>query len=427
MSATSFAAGGRDELAVATKLMAARTRLILDKPFIGALVMHLALARCEQCASIATDARVLYFNPAYIAALSLAQVEFVLAHEAMHCALGHFARRAHRVRERWDIACDHAVNLLLLDEGLVAPSGALADPAYRGLSAEEIYPLIGADTAASTLDEHHFADGRISDGSSARAAPAAAHGRDGTGVSGAAQDAPSAERWSDAGAYGRRNPVTGNTGMSGIAKDAEELVQQWRMRWAAAAQQALQSGRLPGSWQRLLKQQIAPQLSWRALLARYLLALARDDYSFQRPARREGEALLPRLSSSLLEVVVVLDTSGSIGADELAQFGAEIDALKAEVRARVTIHACDSGLAPEGPWIFEPWQRVELPARIAGGGGTSFAPVFEWIAQQGARPDALVYFTDAEGEFPPHAPAYPVLWIVKGRAPVPWGERIQLN
>jgi predicted metal-dependent peptidase len=43
------------------------------------------------------------------------------------------------------------------------------------------------------------------------------------------------------------------------------------------------------------------------------------------------------------------------------------------------------------------------------------------------RPDLLVYFTDGEGEFPPAAPPYPVIWLVKGPASVPWGERIQLN
>ena len=42
-------------------------------------------------------------------------------------------------------------------------------------------------------------------------------------------------------------------------------------------------------------------------------------------------------------------------------------------------------------------------------------------------PDLLVYFTDAEGEFPEQMPMYPVIWLVKGKAPVPWGQRIQLN
>ena len=131
-----------------TKLSAARTRLILEHPFIGALVMHLPLeaASARWCNTVATDARAFYFNPAYVAQLDLAQAQFVLAHEALHCALGHFARRAHRTVHRWDVACDHAVNLLLVDEGLKPPPGALLNTKFRGLSAEEIYPLLPPDT-----------------------------------------------------------------------------------------------------------------------------------------------------------------------------------------------------------------------------------------------------------------------------------------
>jgi predicted metal-dependent peptidase len=124
---------------------------------------------------------------------------------------------------------------------------------------------------------------------------------------------------------------------------------------------------------------------------------------------------------------VALDTSGSIGAQGLAEFLYEIDALKAQVRARVTLLACDTGLAAGGPWQFEPWESLELPARLAGGGGTRFTPVFEWVEHQLAAPDALLYFTDALGEFPRLAPDYPVLWLVQGAAPVPFGERVQLN
>jgi predicted metal-dependent peptidase len=39
----------------------------------------------------------------------------------------------------------------------------------------------------------------------------------------------------------------------------------------------------------------------------------------------------------------------------------------------------------------------------------------------------LVYFTDAEGDFPKAPPNYPVIWLVKGKGAVPWGERVQLN
>lgn len=115
------------------------------------------------------------------------------------------------------------------------------------------------------------------------------------------------------------------------------------------------------------------------------------------------------------------------GDEELAQFAAEVDALKGQVRARVTLHACDERLDPTGPWVYQPWEPIALPRGLGGGGGTRFSPVFDWIADAKVRPDLSLYFTDAEGEFPRHPPEYPVVWLVKGRAKVPWGERIQLN
>ena len=67
---------------IETKLAAARTRLILDKPFLGALVMRLPMeqASAEWCKTTATDAKTFYYNRAYINDLSLAQTQFILAH-----------------------------------------------------------------------------------------------------------------------------------------------------------------------------------------------------------------------------------------------------------------------------------------------------------------------------------------------------------
>jgi len=64
---------------------------------------------------------------------------------------------------------------------------------------------------------------------------------------------------------------------------------------------------------------------------------------------------------------------------------------------------------------------------LIGGGGTSFKPVFEYVDRVLQSPDLLVYFSDAEDEFPQSMPAYPVIWLVKGKQKVPWGQRIQLN
>jgi predicted metal-dependent peptidase len=97
------------------------------------------------------------------------------------------------------------------------------------------------------------------------------------------------------------------------------------------------------------------------------------------------------------------------------------------MRARIVLHACDAALANDGPWVFEPWEEISMPHEFVGGGGTSFAPPFDWAETQDIRPDMLIYFTDAKGEFPESEPGFPVLWLVKGKEPVPWGMRIQLN
>ena len=127
---TDTAAAVVDTEAVETKLASARTRLILDKPFLGALVLRLPMraASDDWCPTTATDARTFYYNPSYIDALSLDETQFMLAHEALHCALSHFARRQHRIKHRWDLACDYAINPLLIDDGLRPPPNALPNP-----------------------------------------------------------------------------------------------------------------------------------------------------------------------------------------------------------------------------------------------------------------------------------------------------------
>jgi predicted metal-dependent peptidase len=429
---------------IETKLSAARTRLILDKPFLGALVMHLPLKTAEWCATTATDARGFYYNPQFIDGLNLSQTQFMLAHEALHCALGHFNRRSHRTKRRWDVACDHAVNLMLAAEGLKAPPGALMNPLYQHLTAEEIYPFIQAEPSEEPIDDHLF-DGDSSgdeqgagagDNELSQTGANRGENQDGKSKKEKEKQAESEQgrqpdKQDEQGGMGDAQEREENQGAEKptepSASDKEELANQWRQRLASAAQQARQAGKLGDSWLRLVDELIQPKQPWRMLLARYMMSVAHDDYSFQRQSRREGDAMLPSLYSGQANIVVALDTSGSINDQEIREFVSEVDSLKGQIRARVVLHACDERLAPAGPWLYESWEPVNPPQEISGGGGTDFRPIFDWIERDHLRPDLIVYFTDAEGEFPSHEPPYPVIWLVKGKAPVPWGQRIQLN
>ena len=403
---------------VETKLSAACTRLILDRPFLGALVLRMPMKPADPkwCATIGTDARHLYYNPDYIDSLSLEQTQFALAHEALHCALSHFARREHRNAQRWDVACDLAINPILIKEGMTAVPGALYNIGYEGMMAEEIYPLVKENNEEQTHDQHLYGKENKSTQQQQEGSDSQPHEQDsdsqqsaggGNGGEGEEQAAAEPDSLSDA--------------------EKEQLSIQWRQRMAGAAQQAMQAGKLAGSLRKLVDHLLQPQLPWRMLLARYMTASSRDDYSYMRPSRREGDAIFPSLRSAQTDIVVVLDTSGSIKQAEMQEFVSEIDAIKGQVRARITLHACDAALSKEVPWVFEPWEEFELPGNMRGGGGTRFTPVFEQLDEQGDSPDLLLYFTDAEGEFPKLEPRFPVIWLVKGRGKVPWGQRIQLN
>jgi len=359
--------------------------------------------------------------------------------------LGHFARRGHRVQRMWDLACDFAINPLLLDQGLKPPLGAQVLDQYRGMSAEEIYPCIN-DTQDSEMFDQHVWDGDeggqggsgVADtqgqagGDAGADAPqrqgAQAPGADPPDAQGAvpppsspAEDSPAAA----AGSELSRPPDALNE------QQKEDLQGQWQRHMTAAAQRAREAGKLSGALARLCEQALAPQVSWRAALAHHLSQTARDDYSWQRPSRRSsgaaGEPLFASLRSHSGDIYVALDTSGSISEADLAQFVGELNAIKGTLPVRLTLFACDAQLAPDAPWVTEPWEEFRLPRVFAGGGGTAFAPVFDWIARAGVQPDALVYFTDAQGDMGRTPPNYPVLWLVKGQACVPWGRRIQLN
>ena len=383
------------------KLQAARTRLLLERPFLGTLLLHLPLvaAQAGSCRTLATDARNIHYSETYVASAAATELQFMLAHEVLHCALQHLFRRRHRARAVWDAACDHTVNQLLVSDGFKAPSAALLDDRFIGLAAEEIYPLLNPAFVEPTIDAHLYQGaGDVS--------------------------------FTVLGANTSENAFAAATDVCAASLDRSQeqsLAQLWQQRVVGAAQQALASGRMSMLWQTEFQRHTHARLPWRALLARFLSANARHDFSFQRISRRSEDVLLPSLAHPNARIVVALDISGSINRPEIQEFVDEVDALKSQLRVHVSVHACDVRLHTGGPWEFAEWQSLQLPEDLGGSGGTRFTPVFAWLDDAAIKPDCLIYFTDALGEFPSAAPDYPVMWLVKGNGKVPWGERIQLD
>jgi predicted metal-dependent peptidase len=352
------------------KLRKARTQLVLDHPFFGTLACYLEPREDREADTLSTDGRDLRYNPIFVRRASMEQLRFAIAHVVQHLALDHFGRRQGRRRQVWDLAADHAANLLLAQFGVAVPPGVDSpfDPAYSGKPAEEIFSLLARD-----WPRH--------------------------------RDTP---RFDD-------HPTE-------LAADPE-LRSRWKERTARTSEMLRRQGLLPGAIDAALRAAREPRVDWRRILLRFILQTARFDYSYARCNRRYASQGLyvPGLKCERIEdLVVALDTSASISDDQLSGFLGEVGFIASQAGASWKLVTCDSAIQD----IFDGSDVDPARIRLRGRGGTSFRPVFEWIERHRLRPAALVYLTDAEGEFPGRAPGYPVLWALTGPHPVPFGESL---
>ncbi|MCJ2163371.1 MULTISPECIES: VWA-like domain-containing protein [unclassified Pseudodesulfovibrio] len=431
---------------VRKKILKARTGLLLEHPFFGSLCLRMEPQEDHRCATAWTDGRTLAYNPRYVANLKDRQVQGLMAHTIMHPACQHHVRRMGRDPATWNMACDYAINWILLDAGLDLPPKYLDNPAYHGKSADEIYVALcgdhGGEERPSISKEQGEADGEIdADEMDAQAGEGedpgdtsesddGEVGGDGLVEEGSAGDDPGDEGGDQTGDPGGSGEVRDSeeAGLGGATDDASSD-EQWELALAQAAQQARDIGELPGGLERLVNDVLNPKLDWRELLSRYISDRARDDYSWAPPNKRflHMDIILPSLSHQKLpEVVLALDTSGSVTAQEMEQFAAEVSGVLDAFDTTIHVVYCDSRVSGS-----DSFGRADLPLSLnpEGGGGTDYRPVFRWVDEQGIDPACLVYLTDMECvHFPEHEPEYPVLWaqVGEGGKVPPFGDIMEI-
>jgi hypothetical protein len=201
----------------------------------------------------------------------------------------------------------------------------------------------------------------------------------------------------------------------------------WKRRVIAAATAARLRGTLPAAMVRPLEHLLEPVCPWQEILAQFVHALFRNDYRFLPPNRRflASGIYLPSVRGEHIDLVVAIDTSGSISGEILRRFGSEMRGILLSVPS-YTVHllACDAAIAVEQ--TFESEEPFEIP-ELKGGGGTDFRPVFERVASEGWDVDLLVYMTDAQGRFPDKPPEYDVLWLLSESGEVPFGHKLLME
>jgi len=447
------------------KLIRARTAMIIERPFFGALALRLKLEEAPWLDhDMAVDGKTLYFNRDRVNALPMDEVKVTLIHEVIHCALGHPWRRGGREIERWNQACDYAANLLVRDSGETLWEGALINDAFKDDPAERIYtklappkqdPAPGKDKPDQEPDEDEDeggqdeGEGGQDQGEDQVDDPDTGGGEDGQDGSdggdsdgeGQAGDAPAKNQTPDGrplpsgqGGAGRGAVIDAPPDADGHAPteaEHQEQEQEWKLAVAQAAQMAAAAGNLPGCFKSFVKDVLSPKAPWQQLLREFMRNPCKDDYSWSRPNRRHiGNGLyLPSAHSERLGTFALfIDTSGSVSDDMLSAFIAEINGILDEIKPELTIVIpCDAVVHEEGiRFYMSDDYPVEYEA--LGRGGTRFQPAFDWVEQNLDEPPVCAaYFTDMAPCDDPQDPGYPVLWMdyAGGYAPdLPFGERV---
>ena len=381
------------DAAAREKLVTARIGLLLRAPFFGNLATRMNLLNADEwCPTAATDGRRFYYNSEFVNSLPLKQLEFLVGHEVLHAVYDHMGRRGNRDPKLWNIADDYCVNWDLVEQrvGDKIPV-ALYDSKYKGMSAEEVYDdlyenadKINIDELMKRLLDEHL-DGDPTDG-------------DGDGEGG---DKP-----------GNGRPKLSEAEKKEIRDEIKEAV--------LAAAQASGAGNLPGGVKRMIKDLTEPVMNWRELLQQQIQSTVKSDFTWARPSRRSWhmDAVMPGMRpGEQIDVVIGIDTSGSITDTDLKVFLSEIKGImEAYDEYKITVMGWDTEVNNVATFTSDNLDDISS-FEPGGGGGTDPHCVWNYLQDNDIEPKKLIMFTDFcfFGWSPNEVEQYcDTVWIIKG-------------
>jgi predicted metal-dependent peptidase len=358
------------------KILKVKTQLIFDQAFFGLILASTKCISESNEKTFATDGYNIYYNPVFVEKCNLHELRGALLHVVLHIVYMHCmsSRIGNRLQSLWHIATDYAVNLDVIDARYTLPNGCLISREYNGKNAEEIYGILNGSKSVNNLT-----------------------------------------------AFDRQI-------VSPLDSEAEAEVET---RIIAAYEAAKASaGYIPGGVEQFIKRLRESRVPWNRLFHRFIgSALAKDDYSFVKPNRRflPQDLYLPSQNSYKVgNIVVAIDTSGSVSDDDLIQFASELKKVASLIQ-EVTVICCDR-IVQKVTTIRDMSQFNEA-AKFKGRGGTSFIPPFEEVQRRQLNPDCFIYLTDGEGNAPQQMPTYPVLWVLcreNCQKPAVWGQSVYM-
>jgi len=366
------------------RIIVARVGLLLRHPFFGNMATRLRiLAADDWLPTAAVDGRNLYFNTQFFNAMGNKEIEFVIAHEILHCVFDHLGRREERNPMLYNIAADYIVNNTLVRDRIGEKPkivDCFQDFKYEGWTSEEVYEELFKEAEKNMeefmkqleqegemLDEHLDAegeDGEENDGAS--------EAKDGKGNS-----------------VSKSKPKYSKEEMKKIKDEIKEAMLN--------AAQAAGAGNVPAGVARMIKELTEPKMNWRELLRQQIQSTIKSDFTMSRPNRKSWHtgAILPGMNfAETIDICIALDMSGSIGNAQAADFLGEVKGIMDEYKDyNIKIWCFDTEVYGEDDFSADDGREI-TDYEIKGGGGTDFMANWRYMHEHGITPKKFLMFTD---------------------------------
>lgn len=359
---------GRDEfVALAGVLMIGNKKVVDDVP------------------TACTNGRDEMYGRAFVDKLSDAEFRFVMLHECYHKMYRHLSTWQHLNQidsMRTNQACDYVINLKLADtdayksQWIVMPQGGLMDSKFTNMNTDQVFKLLedsgeggqgqgqGSQGDGQGFDEHDWAGAKELSSDEAEA----------------------------------------------LAREIDEAVRQG----------AIMAGKMGTGGLRDLKDLLEPKKDWRELLRDFVsTTCAGKDYStWRKPNRRYigYNMLMPSsISESLGEIVVAIDTSGSIGERELRAFLSEVKGICDSVKpSKVRVLYWDTEVCGHEVYNQDELDNLPKATKPKGGGGTMVECVPTYMNETSIKPECVIVLTDGHLGNSWGTWNVPLIWCIQG-------------
>ena len=348
------------------KISRAKAKLLVDYPFFGTLASRLEVVLNDDIQAFKNDGITLEYNSDFMQDITPAELEFVLANGAMHASMAYENRQGERSNWLWQLSSEYAINDILVQSGLERPYQAHYSERFINLYTEEIYAELKADIIrdAKELPESEGDD-----------------------------------------VDSRVKPENDEKSTSGNLD--EELFKEFSH---SILEKEDKDAPIYELLKRFFNLEKESKYDWRDELRDAIDRFAKDDYAQMPPNKKflSQGIYLPSLTSETFNLVIAIDSSGSIDDELLSEFLSEVNSLILSIiKYKIDILVCDYKVRSHK--TFYGGDTLELS--LEGGGATDFRPVFEFIDENLFDTKLLIYFTDLDGTFPKVMPNYEVKWI----------------